>query len=600
MKRLAGLIAMGVTLWPCGESSTEPPPPEKVVTAVQVTPSSTTLFSLGETAQLVATAHDAGGTVITGKAFTWTSSVEHVATVNEDGLVSAASNGSSTITATTEGIQGSALLTVAQSVASVSVAPASTTLVALGETVQLTASALDANGNAIHGKPIAWSSDDQSVATVTSSGLVTAVANGSVAITATADGNSAVATILVDQVGTHLEFMAEPTGWKAGASSAPGVEVAIRDALGNLVRDGNDAITLTIGTNPSGATLSGTTMVDAAAGIAMFGDLSIDGVGSGYTLVATSGGLSGATSQSFRVGTCPCAYVANESSGTVSVIELATNLVIGTVAVGSNPAGVAVTPDAASAYVTSAASGTVSVIDIASDTVVAVVDLGYGPVGVALTPDGAFAYTADRFGTFTGPVSVIETASNTVVDAIDVGNDPFGVAITPNGALVYVTNAANTVSVIETAGNTVVATVRGLRGSPRGVAFTPDGALAYVATNEPGNVFVIETATHTVVDTIALGLSSIAGSVAISPDGSLVYVTGDDEIVEIETASNMVLARIAVEHLPSAVAVTPDGAFLYVTHWLSPGLVSVIETATNYLVASIGVGGRPTAVAVTP
>ena len=80
-------------------------------------------------------------------------------------------------------------------VASVVVTPVNATLVSLGETVQLTASARDASGNTISGKTFTWSSSDQTIATVNSTGLVTAVANGAATITATTDGVSGTATI---------------------------------------------------------------------------------------------------------------------------------------------------------------------------------------------------------------------------------------------------------------------------------------------------------------------------------------------------------------------------------------------------------------------
>ncbi len=73
---------------------------------------------------------------------------------------------------------GSSAPAAARAVASVAVTPAVATLVSLGETLQLTATAHDANGNAIAGKTFTWSSSDESIATVTDSGLVTALANG--------------------------------------------------------------------------------------------------------------------------------------------------------------------------------------------------------------------------------------------------------------------------------------------------------------------------------------------------------------------------------------------------------------------------------------
>jgi YVTN family beta-propeller protein len=79
------------------------------------------------------------------------------------------------------------------------------------------------------------------------------------------------------------------------------------------------------------------------------------------------------------------------------------------------------------AYVTNSGSGTVSVIDVASNTVVATV-LGFtGPYGVAITPDGAFAYVANRLSL---NVSVIDVASNTVIATVPVGAYPIWVVDT--------------------------------------------------------------------------------------------------------------------------------------------------------------------------
>ena len=86
--------------------------------------------------------------------------------------------------------------------ASVVVTPNSATLVALGETVHLTASAQDGNGNTVSGKTFTWSSSNQGVATVSSTGLVTAVDNGLVTITATTGGVGGTADIAVAPAAT--------------------------------------------------------------------------------------------------------------------------------------------------------------------------------------------------------------------------------------------------------------------------------------------------------------------------------------------------------------------------------------------------------------
>jgi YVTN family beta-propeller protein len=86
----------------------------------------------------------------------------------------------------------------------------------------------------------------------------------------------------------------------------------------------------------------------------------------------------------------------------------------------------------------------------------------------------------------------------------------------------YVTNAiSSTVSVIDTATNTVVATVAGGEG-PFGVAVTPNGAFAYVANSRDNTVSAISTATNTVVATIPVG--DFPTGIAITPNGAFAYV----------------------------------------------------------------------------
>lgn len=88
---------------------------------------------------------------------------------------------------------------VTATVSSVVTSPASANL-QVGATQQLSASARDASGNAISGKTFTWSSSNTAIATVSSSGLVTAVAAGTVTIKATVDGRSGTSTITVTAV----------------------------------------------------------------------------------------------------------------------------------------------------------------------------------------------------------------------------------------------------------------------------------------------------------------------------------------------------------------------------------------------------------------
>ena len=148
-----------------------------------------------------------------------------------------------------------------------------------------------------------------------------------------------------------LTFSVQPTNANLNQAISPAIQVEVRDASGALVTTATDAVTLSIGTNPGTGTLSGTQTVNAVGGVATFSSLSIDKAGIGYTLAAASGLLTGATSAAFDVvGFGKSAYVTNTGTNDVSVINLASNTVTATVAVGSDPRGVAITPDGAFSY----------------------------------------------------------------------------------------------------------------------------------------------------------------------------------------------------------------------------------------------------------
>src|ERR1700730_6312957 len=113
------------------------------------------------------------------------------------------------------------------------------------------------------------------------------------------------------------------------------------------------------------------------------------------------------------------AYITNQGSNNVSVIDTATNTVIATIPVGSDPYAVAVSPDGSKVYVANVLSNNVSVIATATNTVIATVTVGLQPAGVAVSPDGSNVYLANEQS---DTVSVIATATNTEIATIPVGS----------------------------------------------------------------------------------------------------------------------------------------------------------------------------------
>lgn len=235
---------------------------------------------------------------------------------------------------------------------------------------------------------------------------------------------------------THLAFVQQPTDAMVSTTISPAVTVAIEDAANAVVTSATDAITLAIGTNPGGGTLSGTLTVNAVNGVATFSDLSIDAVGNGYTITASASSLTEATSDPFDVTSLPpppsteqtivsgtsvsslCARMTSSSDGAVTLSGGVQNVTLNGVVGNTYCRLIAVD----SQYITSAAEiGVPSVINLG---VVDAVDVfGQLPAGETVVP-------------FVSPVTVCLRGSGDVLflNAADVGRAAQRLASTVSGA----------------------------------------------------------------------------------------------------------------------------------------------------------------------
>src|SRR2546428_9369124 len=123
-------------------------------------------------------------------------------------------------------------------------------------------------------------------------------------LTATSNAKPAVSAAFTSPAGAANKrgFGQQPTTTTVGQTISPAMTVQVQDSLGNLVpTDNGRSITMAIAANPGGATLGGTTSVGTVNGVARVSDLSIDKVGTNYTLAASSAGLTGVTSSAFNI-----------------------------------------------------------------------------------------------------------------------------------------------------------------------------------------------------------------------------------------------------------------------------------------------------------
>jgi uncharacterized protein YjdB len=169
---------------------------EAAVAEVTVTPSSATLVS-GQATTLNATVRDGDGNALTGRTVTWSSSNSQVASVNSNGRVTGGNSGTATITATSEGVSGTAQITVSVvPVAFVEVSPASAS-VSVGQSAQFQAIARDASGTELPNRVPTWSLSNDNIASINQSGLVTTQSQGTTTVRADIEGIEGTATLTI-------------------------------------------------------------------------------------------------------------------------------------------------------------------------------------------------------------------------------------------------------------------------------------------------------------------------------------------------------------------------------------------------------------------
>ncbi|MCK6555109.1 right-handed parallel beta-helix repeat-containing protein [Candidatus Binatia bacterium] len=296
------------------------------------------------------------------------------------------------------------------------------------------------------------------------------------------------------------------------------------------------------------------------------------------------------------VQAAPRVYVANLGAATVSAIDAGTNTVTATIPVGTDPDGIAATPDGRTVFVSNFVSDDVSRIDTASDTVIGTIPVGTGPVGIAVSPDGTRLYVANKLS---NTLSVLDAGTGVPVATLSTGPGPNGVAVHPDGNVVYVTNSRSkspgTVTVVDARTNAVIGAIA-VQHSPGRVAFSPDGRRAYVTNFNSWTVSVIDTAASAVIDTLpAWGR---AAHVAVNPNGAFVYVCGlGGRVQVIDARTHETVAAIGVEASPYSFALLPTGAAGFATGF-DADTVSVVDIVAEEEVAVVPVGRRPFAATV--
>ena len=233
---------------------------------IELAPDTVRFSSLGATFKLGTTLVPIPSASVAGLVPKYTSSAQSVVTVDTTGTIRATGNGSAKVTATLDDRSAEVEVVVQQVAASSSVSPHAANVDSVGGTVSFTAVFRDARGNKIIAPVVTWSSSDQSVATVTGTGVTATVVarrSGSTVITATSDGKSDAAGFFVAPTIASLRLTPEKTQIQTGEISTLSAEFF--DATGTLLGDAPAKFTL----SPQGiASVFGNALVGVLPGTA--------------------------------------------------------------------------------------------------------------------------------------------------------------------------------------------------------------------------------------------------------------------------------------------------------------------------------------------
>ena len=437
---------------------------------------------------------------------------------------------------------------------------------------------------------------------------------GSYAATAHQDGSAWVMQLVAFRIATgaagpptKLAFIQGPSNTAAGAAISPAVTVAIEDANGNVeTSDNATTVTLAIGTNPGGGTLTGGSALKVAAGVATFSALSINKAGTGYTLTASSTpSYTGATSAGFNItpGTATkLAFVQGPSNTTAGAaispavtvaiedangnVETSDNATTVALAIGTNPGGGTLT--GGSALKVAAGVATFSALSInkagtgytltASSTPshAGTTSAAFNITAVTVGPPTKLAFIQGPSNTAAGAaispaVTVaiedangnVETSDNATTVTLAIGTNPGGGTLTGGSALKVAAGVA-TFSALS------------INKAGTGYTLTASSTPSYTGATSAG--FNITPGTATKLAFIQ-GPSNTTAGAAISP---AVTVAIEDANGNVETSDNATTVALAIGTNPGGGTLTGGSALKVAAGVATFSALSINKAGTGY------------------
>jgi YVTN family beta-propeller protein len=502
---------------------------------------------------------DGDGHLVTGVAVAFASDDTTIVTVTNLGVVhSGATLGHTVVRVRGGGALKDVPVTVTGTPTNIVVAPADTTIRTTGS-IQYRATVLDETGDTIRGVAVAWESYDPTLATITANGLATAKSKaGATFIGAIYGGREGTAILRVAVPGVATQVTVTPPDTAIDSGATVQLTATARDGLGDPVSSGSFQWS---SADPTRASVSNTGLVQS---VGPSGDV---------TITATSGAVSGTALVTVldsmivartRLPGRPqgaaifanIAYVTQLDLARVSRANLPSHAFTANVTVGSIPTGIMFNATGSRAYVTNQYSATVSVVNAATNTVVDTIAVGNRPFEVLVAPGDSILYVAKI-----DSVYGIRLSTKAIIASFPIPDAGNGMAIARDSLLYVSTHTGGTVVEFNLRTRTLGRTFA-VGGVPQKMVVSPNGTELYIA-NESGYVQFWNIDTGLQIGS-NLALPSAGYGMALRPSNGLLYVTsayfGGGYIYVIDPVSRTLVHSSVVGGATRHVVFTADGS----------------------------------------
>jgi YVTN family beta-propeller protein len=302
-------------------------------------------------------------------------------------------------------------------------------------------------------------------------------------------------------------------------------------------------------------------------------------------------------------------YTADQNSNTVSVVNPATNTLLGQIKLGNqrpdilsplykgeiNVHGLGFSPDHKTLIAVSNGSNSVTFIDTTSNKVKGITYIGRSPHEGFFTADGKEVWVVVRGENY---ISVIDPTTFKETGRIETAPGPGMVLFHPDGKLAFtVSSFTPEVDIIDVAAHKVIKRIPVISPFSPFLQFSPDTKEVWMTHKDVGKVTRIDTEKLDVKSVFDTGMITNHIGFVKTANGTLAYVTvGGENAVKVYTMDDTpkLVVTIPVGALPHGIWASDDGSRMYVG--LENGdAVDVIDTVANKVIARVPVGQAPQA-----